>query len=109
MASGRDKFEERAIRNLQEADMWWQSFQHSVSRYRHMALYYFAHIRCLRIAQEHGFTERRLDRLRKSRDAAHDWMLMLEEEIDSVSASAISCEMASRIYFEEAEGRHIDD
>ena len=109
MPSARDKSEEMAIRNLQEADLWWNQFQSSTSKYRQIAIYYLAHIRCLRMAETWNMSPARIRRIRASMDFAHDRMLIISDEIDSLSNSAISCEMASRIYFEDCEGRHWDD
>lgn len=101
--------EDSAVKELQQADLWWNAFQEEVSKYRAMAVCYLAYSSHLRVAERDGLKLNRVMALRYSCDYAHDMLLSIQENVDTLARSAVSCEMASRIYFEAQEQRNWDE
>ena len=106
MSSKREIAKEEAIRKIQEADLWWNRFHQSVNEWRIMTLCHASYGFQIRLALHRRLPNSVLAVLQRKSDYAHDMIITLRENVDSLSRSAVSCEMAHRIHMEEFEQRH---
>ena len=98
-----------AIKSIQEADLWWQAFRDSVKRWHRMKIYQICSRRRLEMAVEIRARPMVLIGLQKEVDYAHDILIGIEGDVESMARSAVSCEMAHRIYIEQDEQRWMED
>lgn len=107
MSRKQEDYKALAIKSIQEADMWWGAFDKSIREWRRMSCYQTAQRRRLEILQARGMDVPTAYLIALSDEVAyaHDILLGLEGEIQSMARSAVSCEMAHRIYVEQQEQR----
>lgn len=102
-------YEERAIEKLQEADLWWLGFDRAINTCRSQMIYLIAMKAQLRAAISRGASPSVLGRIREAANFGHDMMLSSWDDVRNLARSAVSCEMAARIYYEEEEEQHWRD
>jgi len=107
MSRKQEDYKSLAIKSIQEADMWWGAFDESVRQWRRMSCYQTAQRRRLEILQSKGMAvpSPYIVALHDEVTYAHDILLGIEGDIQSMARSAVSCEMAHRIYVEQQEQR----
>jgi hypothetical protein len=108
MSRKQEDYKSLAIKKIQEADMWWTAFDNSVKEWRRMSCYQTAQRRRLEILQARGMGVPlpHIVALHEEVTYAHDMLIGIEGDIISMARSAVSCEMAHRIYIEQQEQRY---
>jgi hypothetical protein len=105
MSRKQEDYKSLAIQKIQEADMWWKAFDESVQQWRRMSCYQIGQRRRLEFLQTRGAATPYIVALHDEVTYAHDILLGIEGDIQSMARSAVSCEMAHRIYMEQQEQR----
>lgn len=107
MSRKQEDYKALAIRKVLEADMWWNAFNESVQQWRRMSCYQTAQRRRLEILQSRGMDVplAYIVALHDEVTYAHDMLIGIEGDIQSMARSAVSCEMAHRVYIEQQEQR----
>lgn len=91
-----------AQQKMSESRQWWAAWDLAIHRYRCWALYFAAYSDEL---DEVSTFDPLWKPLNQGAYAAHDHMLVCVQDIWSCARSAVACEMAARIFYEEHEER----